>query len=85
MPGNSGSKGRGGGAGGRGRAWGTGGPGRSASSPGHLKREAGATSARDYAPGRAGQNRGIDGVEPDRADDAPRGLGGLLSRLLRRG
>ena len=32
--------------------------GRSESSPGHLKKAAGAQSARDYAPGRANDERG---------------------------
>jgi hypothetical protein len=35
-----------------------GGGGRSASSPGHLKKAAGARSARDFAPGHAGQTPG---------------------------
>jgi hypothetical protein len=42
--------------------------GRSESSPGHLKREAGAQSARDFAPGRAGKDdRGT--VLPEAAPD----------------
>jgi hypothetical protein len=40
--------------------------GRSATSPGHLKKEAGAQSARDYAPGRT--NRGT-AVLPDALPD----------------
>jgi len=40
----------------------TGGHGRSESSPGHLKKAAGAQSARDYAPGRTGQ-AGASGEE----------------------
>lgn len=74
MPGNAGK----GGGGGRGR---------SASSPGHLKREAGMQSARDYAPGRLA---GDGAVERDPAEDElnlePRGRnedrGTLLNRLL---
>jgi hypothetical protein len=44
------------------------GHGRSESSPGHLKREAGAQSARDFAPGRTGKaDRGtaVPEAEPD--------------------
>ena len=42
--------------------------GRSASSPGHLKRDAGAQSARDFAPGRAGKT-GRGTVLPESAAD----------------
>jgi hypothetical protein len=37
--------------------------GRSESSPGHLKKAAGAQSARDYAPGRMGREDGASGEE----------------------
>lgn len=42
-------------------------PGRSEQSPGHLKKAAGAQSARDYAPGRRGD-------DDDRGDDLRRGI-----------
>lgn len=35
-------------------------PGRPASSPGHLKKAAGAQLARDFAPGRRGRGEGTD-------------------------
>ena len=48
-----------------------GGHGRSASSPGHLKKAAGAQSARDYAPGHANSGPG----EPDPVSGHPTGPG----------
>jgi hypothetical protein len=44
------------------------GRGRSESSPGHLKKAAGAQSARDYAPGRIGRG-GANAVLPEVAPD----------------
>jgi hypothetical protein len=79
MPGrgNAGAK-----AGGRGKVGGLGdqpeggGHGRSELSPGHRKREAGASSARDFAPGRGGESPGQVGREPeDRAAEQPEASG----------
>ena len=43
--------------------------GRSESSPGHMKRDAGAQSARDYAPGRRDRAAGASAVLPEVAPD----------------
>lgn len=48
-----------------------GGNGRSDSSPGHLKREAGEQSARDFAPGRTGRS----GRGPSLPEGAPEEMG----------
>lgn len=46
------------------------GPGNSESSPGHLKKDAGDSSARDYAPGgHAKAQPGIEDVAPDEVGD----------------
>ena len=49
--------------------------GRSESSPGHLKKAAGAQSARDFAPGRSGDAPGRSGDAPGRSGDAPGRVG----------
>lgn len=49
--------------------------GRSESSPGHLKKAAGAQSAREFAPGHGGQppgRQGRDAANPDAADQLDR-------------
>ena len=84
MPGRGGGNRGGGGGRGAGGGWGAGGPGRSASSPGHLKRAAGAQSARDYAPGRTGRDAADAGTLGAAEDQGGRGLSGLLDRLLGR-
>ena len=85
MPGHGGgNRGGGGGGHGAGSGWATGGPGRSASSPGHLKRAAGAPSARDFAPGRTDRDVADHGTLGGSEDQGGGGLSGLLDRLIGR-
>jgi hypothetical protein len=61
------------------------GPGRSQASPGHLKKAAGARSARDFAPGRT-SNAGMDETATDQtATDQTGKRRGILDWFLRRG
>ena len=71
-------------AGGVGRGGASGGRGRSAASPGHLKREAGAQSARDFAPGRLNRDIGEADDVLDGADERAEPSRGLLDRLFGR-
>lgn len=56
-------------------------PGRSATSPGHLKKAAGAQSARDYAPGRAPGSAAPQGASGEEGTAGRSRRGTILSEV----